>query len=441
MVTKNKNNTKNLDSFINFAKQNMANPIVKEAVKKLAKKDPVNVMASIIRTQASLYKKEIAHFIAARANAKDVYFPNRQLLMAFYDDIDIDPFIFGMKEKRINKIANKQVKINNPQGNIDPEKTKLLHKKWFWDFCIYAMQSKFYGYSLVYAYLIANNQIQSTKLVYREHVLPNKNLILKNPTDTNGIDFTKTPYSNYCIGIGDPEDLGIYEKAAVLYILKKHSWGNWDEFEEIFGIPVRIAKTASQDQTVKNEIISWLQNMGSAAYGIFPADSELDIVESKTNDAFQVFYEKISAVNFELEILITGQNRVMQKGGSYAKEKAMENETDELTQADKKFMYHIFNDQLKPLLINLGYPININDDIVFDDEKQLTDEERIKIYKTLSDMGYTFDQTEIEKEFSVKITGFEAPNNQTIQKTNPKKSTAFDNFIKMHTDINKLYKS
>ena len=434
-------NMEAIERLVHYAKNNPGNPKVKNALSQLAKSDPVNVMTSIIRQSFSLYKKETEHFLNARMAAKNVTNPNRELLVEFYTDLVLDAFIFGMSEKRILKISNKRVKVNNAAGEKDEEKTKLLQKKWFNDFVKKSMEAKFWGHSLVYFYEFENREIKSTKLVYRQHVLPERNLILKHPSDVAGIDYTQPPYSNYCISIGEDEDLGIYEKIALMYILKKHSWGNWDEFEEIYGIPIRIAKTASQDNKVRAEISNWLSSMGTAAYGVFPSDTELDIKENNKSDAFQVFYEKIQACNFEIEIALTGQNRITQKGGSYAKEKEMSNETDELTEDDKTFMYHNFNDKLKRVLINLGYPLLDTDTIEWDDAKEVTITERLNQFKTVNDMGFELDAKQVEKETNIIIVGKKQTTLPPVKKAKkPTAKNAFENFIKMHTEINNLYK-
>jgi len=73
---------------------------------------------------------------------------------------------------------------------------------------------------------------------------------------------------------------------------QKHSWQNWDEFEEMFGIPMRTAKTASTDKRVLDEIDKWLQDFGSSNYARLPQDVEFEIKESTSRDAFNVFNEK-----------------------------------------------------------------------------------------------------------------------------------------------------
>ncbi len=443
--------TFDVDDLMDALKKHPNNEEVRNQMQKAFKKDPAGVLASLVRYQHSMWKKDVADWLSARELALDVNYPRRIELVEFYTDIEQDAFIYGIvHNKRILKVSNKKFRIANKKTKKENEElTDLLQTKWFNDFVKYAMQSKFHGYSLVYFSDWNEGRIAGTKLVYREHVKPETNMILKNADDERGVIYTDAPYSNYCIGIGNADDLGLYEKAAILYILKKHSWGNWDEFEERFGIPLLWAKTASNDTKVKGAIEKWLKELGSAGYGIFPADADLNMTEAKTSDAFQVFNEKRKAANEELEILLTGQRRVTSENGTYGKEKATLEEAEELTTDDKTFITHLVNNHLLPLLKINGYPVQDGDMLEWDETKQLTPTEQLAIYTGLNTMGFELDSKEIEERLGVKILGKkeDVANGEKANGDDEKKkknkaaapANKYDEFIEMHLKINELY--
>src|SRR5690606_5264683 len=111
-------------------------------------------------------------------------------------------------------------------------------------------------------------------IVDRKHVIPELNGFLPDLTKDNVTSYLVPPFVDYCFPTGRSGWLGLLDAAAPLYILRKHSWANWDQFEEMFGIPIRIAKTASQDKKVRAQISSWLKDLGSAAHAVFPQDTE-----------------------------------------------------------------------------------------------------------------------------------------------------------------------
>ena len=63
-----------------------------------------------------------------------------------------------------------------------------------------------------------------------------------------GIDYRQPPFSDWLIEAGRPDDLGLYLKAASQTIPKKNLLAFWATFGEIFGLPMRIARTTSRDQ-------------------------------------------------------------------------------------------------------------------------------------------------------------------------------------------------
>ncbi len=418
-----------------------SNPLVKQQIKELFKKDPARVMASIIRTQRTQYVKDMEEWQTAIFEARNIFNPQRVRLTEFYKDMENDPFIYGIAyNKRVLKISNKPYKIITGD-KIDADKKKLLQKGWFNNTLKYAMWSRFWGHSLPYVLEMKGGLITKMALTYREHVIPDKNIFVKTQYDDTGFDYTQPPYSNYMLSIGEPEDLGLYEKIAIHYILKKHGWKNWDEFCEIFGIPMRIAKTATTDKKVLAEIEAWLQEMGSAPYGIFPQDAEMDIKESSQRDAFRVFLEKIQYANFEIEVLITGQNRVTQNGGSFAKEKEMGKEADEVTDDDKLFIYTLVNETILPFLTRLGYPFTEADEFQWDDAIREKPEERMDLFKSVNDMGFKVDPKQLKTEFGIEILGEKETSGSDPKppKSKEKEPSNLKELIDMHNEISASY--
>ena len=408
---------------------------------KKVKQDPVQVIARLIRNQHTQYNKEILNWKMARNEAEDIFNPRRVLLTDLYDDIFLDAFIKGIAvNKRILKISNKPFKIEDKDGNEKEDLEEMLEKEWFNDAIKKAMESRFYGHSLIYFWEMVNGEFTETKLVPRRHVLPDFKKWIKNEYDQheNGFDYTKPPFNTYMLGVGKEEDLGILNSAAPLYILKKHSWANWDEFEEIFGIPMRIAKMASNDANVKAEVENWLQSMGSAPYGIFPNDTELDIKENNRTDAFQVFNEKRKAANEELEVLMLGIRSATQDKGTYGKEKVNQEEQNEVVEDDKTFIKNLVNGKMIPLLRKNGYPFADGDCFEWDDSEWEDPKDKLAIFEGVKRMGYSLDKDQVQNDLGVTITG-DAPipdpaatgaNHDSPPKKQPAKSIA---------DLNNLY--
>jgi hypothetical protein len=355
----------------------------------------------------------MGEYLQARQVAKSILLPRRVLLYRIYDDaLDTDSMIGGQWKNRVDRISNKPFKMVNKTSKVqNPAKTDFFKKAWFFDFLEYALECRTYGHSLIYTNQLLGNAIKSVDVVYREHVIPETAQILFEQSDQSGPSFLDARYNRYCISVGKPTDLGIMERISPLWILKKHSWQSWDQFEEMFGVPIRWAKTASTDKKVQAQITKWLQDMGQASYALFPEGTTFDVKESMRSDAFQVFEQKRVACNQEIAMAINGQFETSSASGSRAKAQTVVASTqDELTLSDLRFLYYIINDQLIPLMQGLGYDLNPDTDVFeWDLSVELKPLEKIQLYTAVNAMGYELDQDDITTQFGVKITGKKAP--------------------------------
>lgn len=392
-------------------------------------------MVDTIKRQHSIYRKEIKEYLAARYLAEVPELPRQKRLQDLYDEIMRDPFIFGRAETRILRVSNKKLIIVNAEGIAQDEGSVLLQKGWARQLTKYNLASTYYGFTLPFVKeLDEHGMVKKVDMVYRDHIVPQTCEVLKSPEDREGVRFDEPPYDRWMYFVNVPHSLGLLDKAAPLYIFKKHSWQNWDEFEEKFGIPMRIAKVASTDKKVLNEIDKWLKDLGSSSFARFPEGTELDIKETSTTDAYNVFNEKRKAANEELATLFDGHSETEKKGGSHAKVRViMEGTQDLITLDDEAFNLDIWNDEILPMLRELGYPFADGDRVAYDENVASTPEERLKIFTGVKKLGYNVQKEQIETELDVKLV--DAPVPPEPPKPNTKKENtenALPNFNQPH---------
>lgn len=371
------------------------------------KKDPAGFMVSIIKQQHSLYKKEIAHWQAARQAAFDIYHPRRNDWIELADEMmKTDAIIISETSKRMDRVLNKKFKIIDFATKKENEdKTDLFNKAWFYDLLRYKLQHIFYGHSLPYIKTMENGRITEVALLDRRHVVPEQRGWYADPNGMEFHSYLDEPFSGYCFPTGPDEWLGLLDAAAPLYILRKHSWANWDQFEEMFGIPLRTAKTTSTDPKVRSQISKWMRDLAFAGHALFPQDTELTIHENKQTDAFEVFNQKRKAANEELALLFNSQAETSNNSGSKAKaEVVVESTQEQTTLSDMRSLYFQINDEVMPILKKLGYPINPEMDVFqWDNPEDL--KEKLEIFKGVSEMGFEVDAVQVEEVFNVKIVG------------------------------------
>ncbi|QAR31132.1 DUF935 family protein [Ornithobacterium rhinotracheale] len=375
------------------------------------------LMVDIIRRQKRLWRMEINHWQSARYARYQVEFPRTYPLEEVYQDIMLDGHLTAVTENRTLRVVNNDF-IFAIDGVKDEKLTDYIKdKEWFENTIKWAHESIYHGNSVIWIKEFTKGEIQEVELVERGLVIPERHLLLKDWDATEGIDIREV--SDVLLMAQFYSPIGLLEKAAVYCILKRHSWGSWDEFEELFGIPIRIAKIASQSDAVKNEVAGWLEEMGSAPYGVFPIGTEVDIKENSKSDAFQVFYRKIEALDKELSKLVLHQTMTTENGSSRAQGGVHENTLKEVIYADNKKMLAFLNNKLIPAMRNLGYAIPENAKIQI--EQVADPKEQIEIDGILLGNGYILKQGYIEQTYGVEIeqmpsTGVALANNEASAK-------------------------
>jgi hypothetical protein len=363
-----------------------------------------SIMYGLQKLPYSTIRKDMDDWQIARQSAQNPYNPRRWKLMEIYADAKLDLHLKGILKKRILKIKNKKFKLVDANGEINEAATKELKKQKFRQFAHLSMLSLFQGYSLI--------ELQGTKEVTRikeidpRLVIPNRFLFTSNFGDTEGYDYTAPPFDRVCIGVGEEDDLGELLALSIYAFIKKNAIGNWSEFIEIFGMPMRFAKTPSVDAKIKAQIEDMLDNMGSAAWGLFPEGTEIEVKENARPDTYKVFDQIIERINSEMSKAVLGNTMTTDNGSSKSQGEVHERTEEDVEADDKSFFAEVVNNQFLPFLIRRGLPFN---GLTFDwdDAKAIPLTARADVDYKISQMGWKPSKKYIEQTYSIEVE--EAP--------------------------------
>lgn len=355
-----------------------------------------------------LAKNEIQDWRTAHQMALNVENPKTYKLHQIFTDTKLDGHLIGARRNRKIKTLGRKFKITN-QGTLNEEATKLLNARWFKKSLNYSLDSIYEGPTLLqFEDLIREGKLRfkNVKVVPRPHVVAKFNVVLKELSDEpkDGIDYTKPPYSNWLIMVGDPDDLGLLLPVSKDVISKKYALQFWDQFAELFGMPIRIGKTSSRNTKDIEKIESMLEDMGSAAWGLFPQGSEIEIVESTKGDSWMVYDKRIERANSEISKAILGQTMTMDNGSSKSQALVHETVSDEIAEEDADFIRDLVNDDFLPFFRMHGFPIHENDEFEWDDTYTYSPEEMKEIEEMILQHFQVDPQYFIDK-YGITITG------------------------------------
>jgi hypothetical protein len=380
-------------------------------------KEVQNFMVDIVKRNKRLSRHELSDWVRARAARYSVNNPSTYMLIQLYEDAMKGGHITAVSGNRTLRTSNKEFVFNDTEGLVDKERSKFIQKKkWFYDIIKFAHQSIYYQYSLILIAEAEKGNIKRVINIDREFINPEYGLLLKEVTDTKGLPYEEFPNELLYAELG--EGIGLLEKAVPYAILKRHSWSSWDEFEELFGVPIRIAKIASQSDAVKKEVAAWLDEMGSAPYGVFPMGTEVEIKENSKADAFNVFYKKLEALDGEISKLFLHQTMTTDNGSSKSQAEVHQNTLTEVVKDDEKNILSYLNDKLIPVMRYYGYDIPEGYSISV--SKTVNPKEKIEIDNKLMKNGYVLKQSYVEETYGVEIE-YHASQKQKGEKDEKKK--------------------
>lgn len=303
-------------------------------------------------------RQDINRWRSALTQAENPEQPNRTALYQLYDDLVLDNHLNAAMATRRQHVLSAEFELEGPSGNKEEGKD-WLQREWFYRFMRHALDSLFYGHSLVEFAPKRGEEFSDLRLIPRSNVIPETGMIKTKHTERKGsFSYRDSKYQNYLIELGSPEDLGLLAKAAPNVLWKKVAQSAWSEYAELFGMPLRVGKTNTSDAQRFEQLEEMLKNMGSAAYAVFDETEEVEFVESKQQDAWQVFDRLVERCNTEISKLILGQTMTADAGSSYSQAQVHEHVMGAYTASDKRFLAFVINAQLMPFLLRHGYPLD-----------------------------------------------------------------------------------
>lgn len=371
-----------------------------------------------LRLQAdALTQKDMRSWRQAWQLAINVENPRRQRLYDIYQDVEIDLHLGGCVDQRKGFVQKKSFKLVDMKGKQNDAATQLLEAAWFKDIVGYILDSRYWGHSLIQLgdVVSVDGKMRYTgvELVSRKHVIQEYGVIIREQGDewTTGVPYREGPMADWVVEAGKPHDLGLYLKAATQTIPKKNMLAYWDQFGEIFGMPIRVAKTTARDPKDRSQIENMLSSMGAAAWGLFPDGTDIDIKETTRGDAFNVYDKRIDRANSELSKGILNQTMTIDNGSSLSQSEVHLEVFENVVEKDADMVKDIVNDQLLPRMVKHGFPVK-GLHFEWDDSIDYTPEQQFEYEKMIADR-YEVDPKYFIDKYGVPITGEKKRDNIT----------------------------
>lgn len=334
--------------------------LARESDRRRARKITVELQ----RTTDALTRKDIADWRTAWQMALNVDNPSRLRLYDIYRDVEVDAHLSGCVEQRTGFVMAKSFKLVDAAGNEDEQAQHYFDQAWFKQLARYVLEANCWGHSLIELGDVTTDGdgcpcYEDVRLIPRKHVIPEYGRVIPQLGMDwhSGIDYRRPPFSPWLIEAGRPDSLGLYLKAALHTIPKKNMLAFWDTFGEIFGMPMRVARTTSRDPKVIDGIDRMLRESAANLTAVTGMDTEIEFIESGKGDAFNVYDKRVDRCNSELSKLIIGQTMTIEDGSSLSQSETHLEVFQNLVDSDCDMLRDVINNQLLPRMVAHGFPL------------------------------------------------------------------------------------
>lgn len=368
----------------------------------------LSIVAGIHRATDALTRKDIADWRKAWQMAINVDNPDRRRLYDIYRDVAVDLHLSGCIDQRRGFVMSRSFKLVDRAGNKDGEAAHYFDQAWFKQLLRLCLDSRWWGHSLIeLGDVVADGDgcpcYDGVRLIPRKHVIPEYHRCVSEEGEdwTSGMDYHEPRYAGRLIEAGEPDDLGLFLKAAQQTIPKKNALAFWDAFAEIFGMPMRVARTNTRDPAERKRLERMFAESGSLLSMVLGADTEVQFVESGKGDAFNVYDKRVDRANSELSKLVIGQTMTIEDGSSLSQSQTHLKVFENLVESDRDMLRDVVNNQLIPRMAADGFPVK-GLRFEWDDAVDYTPEQQVA-YETMITDRYEVDPSYFADKYGMPV--------------------------------------
>lgn len=299
-------------------------------------------------------RKDVGKLKSAIERAESITLPNRYKLMDLYHDVvTIDGHLAGILDKRTKAVTNKRITFLDKDGaKVDDFETLIKSSK-FKRLLEIFMERLYYGCA-------APEFIVGAKFDFREidrrHIRPESKEIAISQFDTKGVSVCEYPMIWL---MGEPYELGKLLQCSMYALYKRSGFGDFAQYVEIFGQPVRVIKYDAYDKKTQDELKRTLEDSGSSLVMMIPKQADFEMLDGKTSNGNGELQERlINCCNQEMSIAILGNSETTtsSKSSGYAQAEIHADQQMEITIDDMKYVEDMLNsDYFLALLKQYGY--------------------------------------------------------------------------------------
>ncbi|MEG0559991.1 MAG: DUF935 family protein [Muribaculaceae bacterium] len=301
-------------------------------------------------------RKDISTLKSALLRAESIQLPNRVRLYDLYHDlVTLDGHLSGIIDKRVKASVNKHIYFEDAAGHRVDALDKLITSAAFKKVKQEIVLSEIWGISGLEFLRGANFDFVK---IPRKHIRPEVGEITLSQYANNGISYADNP--DVWV-IGDADNLGVLLRCSMYALYKRSGLGDFAQYVEIFGQPVRIIYYDTYDTKTRDELKKMAESAGSSLVMMIPKQATFQMLDGKTsNGTGELQLGFLGYCNQEMSVAVLGNSEttLSSKSSGYAQSETHADQQLEITKDDLDLLINSLNSpKFLSILLGYGYPV------------------------------------------------------------------------------------
>jgi len=373
-------------------------------------------------------KLDIQRWRNAVQTAEAVHNPYRVEVQRNYNEVAINAHIKACVERRLNLTLLRDYDFKKGETEVEIENTQLVK-----DIISQIIMAEFYGYSMLQLNDVVEG-IATVSSIPRERIIPEKRTIsTASQYDVVGVKFDDPLYEPWLLWFPTPTEtsnlkcgLGLFNVLAPYDIYIRNANTAWSEYQQIYGVPLRIGKTNTRERIMRDNMATMMSDMGRSGWAVIDIDDQIELVDGgKRGGASDNFLGLINYCEKVISKVILGHADALDSTpGKLGAETSTENAISEIQQKDGLKVEQLLNTYVFPKLVNIGLKEFEGVEICFENNKEenaetlTTAEINNKLmanYLIAYQMGLQPDAKAVSELLGIEFTNNEEVLKETIQ--------------------------
>ncbi len=372
----------------------------------MSKSKNIEVVTTKIKsTSTNRSVKDIGKVKSAIQSAENIYNPSQIQLQDLYDYIMLDGTLTAAYNKLMDSILNKNLHFQDRSGRRVEEMEDVINSDEFRRVIKGIVEANFYG---VTGLEFIPGQTLSVNSIPRKHINTSSEIITINQSDNEGINYEGL--SNIWILKGE-NGLGKLSVCATYIVYKMACLGDWAQYIEVFGQPMKVFRYDTYDEHAKMQIKSILDESGSSLCLMLPKQVEFEILDGKdSNSDGELFNKLLKYLDGQILIIVLGvtETTVSSDRSGLAQSEVHAREQEKKVLSYLKYVQYTLNEpKFRRILKSYGYPIE-EGKFVFEKEIEI---ENLKLRAKIESDLVLNRQLLVDHDYVYETYGIPKPHN------------------------------